>query len=96
VSSVSPVEGSAFGGTLLTITGENFCEASMLDNNVFISNGKENVMCNIKSATKTQLTCLTDPAHPDFTLGASLQVVVQGKLIEDSTCVGVCAFSYKS
>lgn len=41
------------GGTLLTITGDNFCEASPQDNNVFISNGRENVMCNTQSATKT-------------------------------------------
>lgn len=96
VISVSPVVGSTMGGTELTITGENFCAASILDNNVFISNGRENVMCNILTANKNTITCMTGPMDPAFKDGGELDVVVQGKLIEEGTCTGTCKFTYKS
>lgn len=88
VISVSPVVGSTMGGTELTITGENFCEANALDNNVFVTNGRENVMCNILTANKNTITCVTGPMDSAFTDGVELDVVVQGKLIEDGTCTG--------
>lgn len=96
VNSVSPSSGAVLGGTLLIITGENFCAASIFDNNVFVSNGRENVMCNIVSATSTQITCLTGPADPEFKLETDLSVVVQGKLMEEAECTvpGTCIFKY--
>ena len=55
VLKVEPATGSKLGGTILTITGENFCEANKKDNNIFIEHDRDNVMCTVISATATQI-----------------------------------------
>src|SRR5690606_10179937 len=96
VTSITPETGSKYGGTLLTITGENFSVAPT-DNQVFL--GLDNVMCHVRTATTTELTCVTGalPADydPSYETGP-VSVVVQGRLIEEATCVpsSACQFTF--
>ena len=55
VTSVSPLTGSKYGGTLITILGENFSHEP-LDNPVMI--GDE--YCYVKTSSPTKITCRTD------------------------------------
>lgn len=87
VINVTPKIGSRLGGTELTITGENFCDGNIKDNNIFLEFDRDNnVMCTVISATKTEIKCLTPPENPKFTSEALLTVTVQGKLVETAEC----------
>jgi hypothetical protein len=55
VTSISPLTGSKLGGTLITITGENFSN-DHLDNPVKI--GAD--YCYVITSSPTQITCRTD------------------------------------
>ena len=48
--SVTPSSGSIYGGTDITLNGENFA-LNLIDNNVFIYLGDVNLMCNVLKAT---------------------------------------------
>jgi hypothetical protein len=52
---VSPLSGSIYGGTLVTITGENFSNEP-LDNPVKIGNN----YCYVITSSPNQITCRTD------------------------------------
>jgi hypothetical protein len=69
VTSVSPLTGSKYGGTLITITGENFSDDA-LDNPVMI--GKD--YCYVLTTSPTQITCRTD-LLVENTVGDKLLVV---------------------
>lgn len=58
ITSVSPLEGSIYGGTLVTITGENFSDEP-LDNPVKIGND----YCYVITSSPTEITCRTDLLH---------------------------------
>lgn len=53
-------------------------------------------MCTVTSATKTQIKCLTAPESFKFTPEFNLNVIVQGKLVEDAECENpdLCKFKY--
>jgi hypothetical protein len=89
LSSISPVKGSRYGGTLLTISGQNFSPVNN-QNQVFIGPG--NILCDIVSATSNEITCRTRPALETYT--GQLDVVVQQRLAEDGICTGTCKFEY--
>jgi hypothetical protein len=55
VTSISPLTGSVYGGTLVTIEGENFSD-NPLDNPVKI--GAD--YCYVQTTSTTQITCRTD------------------------------------
>jgi hypothetical protein len=55
ITNVSPLQGSMFGGTLVTITGENFSDDA-LDNPVKIGDD----YCYVITSTPTEITCRTD------------------------------------
>lgn len=55
MTSVSPLTGSKYGGTLITISGENFSN-DPLDNPVMIGNQ----YCYVQTSSPTEITCRTD------------------------------------
>lgn len=55
VTDISPLEGSIYGGTLVTITGENFSDDA-LDNPVKIGDD----YCYVITSSTTEITCRTD------------------------------------
>ena len=69
VTSISPLTGSKYGGTLITITGENF-SYDALDNPVMI--GKD--YCYVLTTSPTEITCRTD-LLVENTVGDQLIVV---------------------
>ena len=52
VTAISPLEGSALGGSIVTITGENF-STNAQENPVMIGN----TLCLISSSTPTEIVC---------------------------------------
>lgn len=64
IYSISPIIGSKLGGTVLTITGDNF--SSMLKDNVIFLGDSDNIICHILTSSHTQLTCLTPIAPVDY------------------------------
>jgi hypothetical protein len=92
ISSISPQRGSITGGTLLTITGQNFNTDSQ-QTLVFIGSTL-NWMCNIESITSTTILCRTPEISDEYTPGAPQDVVVTTRLIIQSQCTGTCTFTY--
>jgi hypothetical protein len=72
VNSVSPLRGSKYGGTLITITGENFSE-DPLDNPVTIGSDD----CYVITSTPTEITCRTDLLSDKETGGETLIVFLK-------------------
>ena len=89
VNSISPTSGSKAGGTILTITGKNFCPIKN-QNQVFI--GQDNAACIVTEATKTELKCKTPPIPTGYK-GAN-DVVVAQRIVQEATCTGTCKFTY--
>ena len=98
VTNISPSTGSVLGGTLLTITGTNF-STKILDQAVSITTSPSNyVMCDIITATTTQLTCRIRPtgfAPTDSYTGCIISVVLAASTT--ATCPGSnCAIDLKA
>lgn len=94
VLTVSPNEGSYYGGTLLTITGINFAP-TLQENMVFIGN-EVNWFCRIVTLSETQITCRTPPMHERYNVGDNNTVVVVSKLIQETkNTVNSTRFAYK-
>lgn len=88
VTSITPLIGSMFGGTLLTITGINF-STDPLDNPVKVGSN----YCNVITSTPTQITCrIADVATPTALSGQNVLVFL--KTSEEATCIGTCLFDY--
>lgn len=107
VSSISPTSGSLYGGTVITITGENF-STNNNNNQVSIGPDKHNIPCDVISSTSTQIKCRTrvapapDPSvmqagmvyDPEF-INNEVDVVVMQKAMETAVCTGTCKFKYE-
>lgn len=92
ITSVSPsTAASRNGGTIITITGRNF-SPDPLDNQVYIGD-EMNWFCMVISATTTEIKCRTPPAHPAW-INLNQNVVVVGRIIEESSCGGTCTLTY--
>jgi hypothetical protein len=94
VTGVSPPSGSALGGTLVTITGENFSNDAR-DNAVMIGDA----LCLVETSAPQQIVCRI--AHRtvtgDFTLyPATAPVSVFLKLGETAACPSGCSFTYEA
>jgi hypothetical protein len=76
----------------LTINGLNFA-TSAGTNNVFIGDAK-NSICKVLSSTPTSIVCQVPRMLDDYTTGQALNVVVTGRIIEESICSGSCSFTY--
>lgn len=99
VTNVTPLTGSIYGGTLLTITGTNF-GTKKTDNPVQISTsgGIGSIDCFVQTITTTQITCRVDPdmktAKTDGTTG---EVITFLKTSEEAVCTSpTCAWTYTS
>jgi len=91
INSISPQIGSISGGTLITITGQNFSPATS-DTLVYIGDTL-NWFCTILNITTTQIQCRT-PAIGIYSPGVAQRVVISTKLIVLNTCNGNCNFTY--
>lgn len=92
VSSLSISSGHKGGGYVLTVNGFNFATATGT-NNVFIGNAK-NSICSIISSTSTAITCTVPRMMDEYTVNTPLNVVVTGRIVEESVCEGTCSFTY--
>ena len=81
--------GSIYGGTTITITGENFSN-DPLDNPVKIGGN----YCYVMTSSPTQITCKTDLLHGEAF--GDEQLLVFLKTSEEALCGGVtgCFFTY--
>lgn len=93
VTGISPVSGSMYGGTLITISGRNFGDV-YTDNPVQISlsGGIGNINCYVETTMATEITCRIDSDTTNVTAGQSGDVVVFLKTSEEATCEGTCEF----
>jgi hypothetical protein len=95
VTSVSPLTGSIYGGTLLTITGSNFGD-TYTDNPVQISltGGIGSVDCYVETTMATQITCRIDSDTTDVAAGQGGEVITFLKTSEEAVCqgTGTCDF----
>jgi hypothetical protein len=84
-----PKQGSIYGGTKITITGENFSN-DPLDNPVKIGDN----YCYVETSTATQITCKTD-LLPGEAPGDETFIVFL-KTSEEAVCGGStgCSFTY--
>ena len=92
VNSVSTTSNSMGGGYEMTITGQNFSPGGS-SNHAFIGDAINN-LCEVTSATETEIKCEVPKMHTDYTSGQVLNVVVTGRYTEESLCEGTCTFSY--
>ena len=90
MKSISPTSGSNAGGTIITITGENFTPGS---NQVYIGSAV-NWICNIISETATQITCITPPKYSSKEYDSAVDILVTANIVDESTCSGTCKFTY--
>ena len=93
VSSVSPTSGSSFGGTEITIQGENFSPV-LNENQVYIGTDLDNVMCSVKTATTTQLTCTVGALQGGLEVGTPYQVRVFGRLQQEAIHAETFTFTF--
>jgi hypothetical protein len=93
VTGFSPSSGSALGGTLVTITGENFSEKT-IDNPVMIGDA----LCIVKSSKPTEIICEIEerPITEDFSkYPMEGQVSVFLALSETARCDIPCVFKFE-
>ena len=92
VTSLSISQGQIGGGYNLTVTGYNFATATGT-NNVFIGNSK-NSICSVLTSSPTEIVCRMPRMAEDYTIDTALEVVVTGRILEESVCEGNCTFFY--
>lgn len=99
VTNVSPLVGSIYGGTLVTITGTNF-GTQKTDNPVQLSThgGIGSIDCFVQTINPTEITCRVDkdmrtPKEHD----TEADMVVFLKTSEEAMCSGdICKWKYTS
>jgi len=87
VTSISPISGSASGGTLMTIKGRNF-STDPFDNPVKIGGAK----CIVESSKKTEIKCRIEKTTQEELL--SVKTLVFLKTSEEAKCSGPCDFTW--
>jgi hypothetical protein len=92
ITSLSLSQGQIGGGYNLTVTGYNFATATGT-NNVFIGDAK-NSICSVLTSTATSIVCRMPRMMDEYTAGTALDVVVTGRILEESVCEGACTFTY--
>jgi hypothetical protein len=98
ISSISPSQGSALGGTVISITGTNFLpgDSSVDQNTVYAtsvaSDGEmTNTLCTVIFQSPTLIQAIT----PAFAVGTA-QIIIQASLMAENICSGNCGFNYSS
>jgi hypothetical protein len=92
VTGISPLSGSASGGTLVTITGKHFSTDTITDNNVTIGyNGPD---CLLESTSEFEIVCRIE--ETDQVVDEEVLVLVFLKLSEEAVCNvdGGCYFTW--
>ena len=92
ITTVTPKIGSIYGGTLLTIIGDNFSPNSG-QNQVVLATSYGGINCDLTFFNKTCLQCITRPGPQEYIS----TVIVFGRLIETALCldnISNCSFSY--
>jgi hypothetical protein len=79
ITEISPNNGTALGGTLVTITGHHFDAFPSLDNHHAVSVSFSGVACTVQSTTATQITCITNPRRPEDVEISSVVVNIPGR-----------------
>lgn len=95
VDSLSISSGASSGGYSLTISGRNLAP-SRGSNTVFIGDDVSNAICEITAISETQIICTVPRILADMTIGNAYDVVVTGRLLEESVCTGTCTFTYET
>jgi hypothetical protein len=99
VTSYSPQVGSIYGGTLLTITGENFGTVAT-DNPVRLSPGgsKDATECYVITTSANEITCRVDPTlYLQPKTDGTETMIVFLKTSEEAKCsTGVCDWTFTS
>ena len=87
VTSYSPMKGSIYGGTLLTINGRNFGDV-YTDNPVQISTngGIDSIDCYVQTINSTEITCRVNDEIVPRDDGKEGDMVVFLKVSEEATC----------
>jgi hypothetical protein len=97
VTNVTPNSGSKYGGTMLTITGNNFGTVPT-DNPVQISTlgAVGSIDCFVKTITQTQITCRVGKTNKED--GKKGKVITFLKTSEEAKCVpnNTCEYEYKT
>jgi len=70
ITSISPLTGSVLGGTLVTITGENFSDVKT-DNPVLVGD----LLCEVESTSSTQIVCRIEKR--DVTIVKEDEIIAQ-------------------
>jgi hypothetical protein len=95
VTSVTPLTGSIYGGTLLTITGTNW-GSEITDNPVEISyNGAlDSTKCYVETTSATEITCRVESKVRES--GKTGKVIVFLKTYEEANCTNAneCTWTY--
>ena len=96
VTSYSPAVGSIYGGTLLTITGQNFGN-EITDNPVqlaFSDGLSRNIHCYVQTTAATEITCRVATDVDARTEAEAATMVVFLKTSEEAVCDGDCGFTF--
>jgi hypothetical protein len=95
VSSYSPTTGSIYGGTLLTISGENFGNEKT-DNPVqlaFSDGLSRSIHCYVQTTGPNEITCRVDTENDPRTGDEPATMIVFLKTSEEATCED-CGFTF--
>jgi hypothetical protein len=88
VDEIQPATGSYFGGRVVNITGSSFSREAT-ENEVHVGNQ----VCATVSASENMVRCTT-PSKDELTSDLEYQVNVMSRQISNSTCMGICSFTY--
>jgi hypothetical protein len=96
ITSISPVEGSKFGGTEITITGRGF-PFSDKDLTAVIFGEVSNNFCQVKTSTLNQVVCTSPGLMGNQTVGTALKLHLYGRYIKEASCdpATACDFTFK-
>ena len=91
IDSVGPVTGSKEGGSILTITGENFSTREN-ENQILIGDNQDFCVVIPEGAKSNELICRTN--KPKIALTGVQKVTILGRIVEEAKCRGTCNFEF--
>jgi hypothetical protein len=96
ITSISPAEGSKFGGSEITITGRGF-PFSDKDLTAVIFGEVSNNFCIVKTSSLNQVVCTSPMMTGTQAVGTSLKLHLYGRYIEEASCdpATACDFTFK-
>jgi hypothetical protein len=79
ITGLFPNNGSALGGTVVTITGEHLDTFASVDNHHAVTVQLSGVTCTVQSSSATQIVCVTSPRKPEDVERSSVVVTIPGR-----------------